>query len=83
MTDKGDRTLCDILENMRKCHDSRNFSYLPGLIEEAQYRAQRMESAIYVAGGFAHLEERRVKLKDEIRELTAKKTKNTEGGRDG
>ena len=75
MTYITDRTLCDILEDMRKCHKTRNFSYLPGLIEEAQYRAERMESAIYTAGGMANLEERRAKLKDEIHKLTVKKAK--------
>jgi len=40
------RYLCDVLEEMRKCYETRNFSYLPGLIEEAQSLANRMESAL-------------------------------------
>ena len=30
------RTLCSVLEEMRKCFETRNFSPLHGLIEEAQ-----------------------------------------------
>lgn len=40
------RTMCSILDDMRKCVDTRNFSYLSGLIEEAQWGANRMEAAI-------------------------------------
>lgn len=66
------RYLCDILQNMRKAYETRNFSYLPSLIEEAQYRAERMEDALEKVGGYKgleYLEEQRKKLKDEIREL--------------
>lgn len=41
------RTLCTVLSEMRKCHETRNYSYLPGLIEEAQMMGNRMESALY------------------------------------
>lgn len=40
------RYLCTVLEEMRTCHKTRNFSYLIGLIEEAQVLAERMESAL-------------------------------------
>jgi len=40
------RTACDILEEMRKCHKTTNFSYLPGLIEEMQSTANRMEAKL-------------------------------------
>lgn len=40
------RTLCDVLEEMRKCHQTHNYSALPGLIEEAQSMGNRMEAAI-------------------------------------
>jgi len=41
------RTLCSVLEAMRKCYETRNFSYLLSLIEEAQNMGNRMESSLY------------------------------------
>ena len=40
------RYICDVLKEMRTCHETRNFSYLMGLIEEAQTMAERMEAAL-------------------------------------
>lgn len=40
------RTLCDVLEEMRKCCITSNYSYLPGLIEEAQSMGNRMEAGL-------------------------------------
>jgi hypothetical protein len=40
------RTLCDVLEEMRKAHKTHNYSYLPGLIEEAQHLGSKMEGAL-------------------------------------
>jgi len=40
------RYLCDVLDEMRKCFKTRNFSHLCGLIEEAQTLANRMEAAL-------------------------------------
>jgi len=40
------RTLCEVLEEMRKCYETRNFSPIHGLIEEAQIMANRMEAAL-------------------------------------
>lgn len=40
------RYLCDVLEDMRKCEQTRNYSSLAGLIEEAQVMGNRMESAL-------------------------------------
>lgn len=40
------RYLCDVLDEMRKCYKTRNFSHLCGLIEEAQTLANRMEAAL-------------------------------------
>jgi hypothetical protein len=72
------RMLCSILENMRKCYETRNFSYLPSLIEEAQYRAERMEDAIERIngwGGLESMEEQRIAQKREVRELRMEKQK--------
>lgn len=40
------RYLCTVLQEMRTCYKTRNFSYLLGLIEEAQVMGDRMESAL-------------------------------------
>lgn len=40
------RVVCDVLKEMRKCYETRNFSYLPGLIEEAQTMVNRMEARL-------------------------------------
>ncbi len=69
---KSSRYMCSILENMRKCIKTLNFSYLMALIEEAQYRAERMESAIEDIGGFERIERQRIELKKEISELEEK-----------
>jgi len=73
----GHRTMCSILSNMRDCLKTYNFSYLSGLIEEAQYRAERMENALEAYGkgydGIEAMESDRIKLKDEIRKLKSEK----------
>ena len=40
------RYLCDVLDEMRTCFKTRNFSFLLGLIEEAQTLGERMEAAL-------------------------------------
>jgi len=67
------RDLCSILEDMRAMHKTHNYSYMEGLIEELQYRASRMESAIEDVDNIKRNEERRVKLKAEIKVLRAEK----------
>ena len=69
------RTLCGVLEDMRKCYETRNFSYLLGLIEEAQTMGNRMEGALEDQDYYKHLRKRikrltklRDKLKDEIKD---------------
>lgn len=69
MEELGVRTLCDIFEDMRQAHKTRNYSYLKGLIEEAQYRANRMEDHLYSRKEVERLEKRRVELKAEVKEL--------------
>jgi len=63
------RTLCDVLDEMRKCHETHNYSYMLGLIEEAQSMGNRMEAAI---GDLNDIESNRkasAKLKKTIRKL--------------
>lgn len=77
------RFLCDILKDMRAAYDTRNFSYLPGLIEEMQYRAYRMEERIDTINNMEVMERRRIKLKKEVEELReAKRKLGEEAGKD-
>ena len=46
------RTICSCLDDMRNCLKTQNFSYLSSLIEEIQYRANRMENALEITGGW-------------------------------
>ena len=70
------RLLCTVLDEMRECVKTTNFSYLPGLIEEAQSLANRMESHLYDIKDFNHLhkdikdlKKKKKKLKEEVEEL--------------
>ena len=72
------RTICVCLEDMRSCLKTNNFSYLPGLIEEIQYRANRMENALEIVSGWDGVPdkiEERDKLKKEIKVLKEEKLK--------
>ena len=71
----GGRMICCILDDVRSCHRTRNYSYLPGLIEELQYRANRMEDRLDRVSNYERLERRLTGLKAEIKELEAKKDK--------
>jgi uncharacterized protein with NRDE domain len=66
---QGTRYLCDILDDMRKAYETRNFSYLLGMIEELQYRANRMESRINDISSVEGLENKRIALTAEIKKL--------------
>ena len=64
----ANRYLCDVLNEMRKCVKTLNFSYLLGLIEEAQTLGSRMESKLFDIKDFD-------RLHGEIRDLKKKKKK--------
>ena len=40
------RTLCEVLSEMRQCYETRNFCSINGLIEEAQSMANQMEAGL-------------------------------------
>jgi len=63
------RTLCDVLEEMRNAVKTMNFSYLPGLIEEAQSLGNRMEAALGDARDIATMSKQRSELRAEIKGL--------------
>ena len=71
------RTLCNVFEEMRKCFETRNFSGLLGLIEEAQTMANRMEAALQDKKDVIRAHDTLKELKAEIKILEAKKK---EGG---
>ena len=73
------RVICTVLSEMRKAYETRNFSYLLGLIEEAQYMANSMEAAIYDIGDIKRYKEERAKLRKEVLKLR-KKAKRDEYG---
>ena len=62
------RLLCAVLDEMRDCVKTLNFSYLSGLIEEVQTLGSRMESKLFDIKDFDRLHE-------EIRDLKKKKKK--------
>ena len=64
----ANRYLCSVLDEMRECTKTLNFSYLLGLIEEAQTLANRMEAKLY---DLKDLE----RLHDDIKDLKKKKKK--------
>lgn len=77
------RTLCDVLEEMRQLDKTRNYSYLPGLIEEAQSMGNRMEAKLYDVKDLERVRETAKakreevkKLEEQIAELRKKKKNN-------
>lgn len=84
------RTLCQVLEEMRTCCETLNFSYLKGLIEEIQVMGNRMESALYDKKDIKdmlidkeELEKEIDQLREEIEKLKNKRNKlNKEGEKD-
>ena len=65
------RTLCDVLEEMRQCVKTLNFSYLTSLIEEGQSMGNRMEAKLETMKEYESLlkEIKRLeKIRDKLRE---------------
>ena len=52
------RTMCDVLQEMRDANKTRNYSYILGLIEEAQSMANRMEAKLEQINDIEKLDER-------------------------
>ena len=60
------RSICAVFEEMRSCNETKNYSYLLGLIEEAQSMANKMESKIDLIKDFEE-------MKDKYKELVERK----------
>jgi hypothetical protein len=69
------RYLCDVLEEMRKCHKTRNFAPLLGLIEEAQTLANRMEAGLGERRDYQRWHDKVKEEKAELRRLLSKTNK--------
>jgi hypothetical protein len=63
------RTMCDVLEDMRECVKALNFSPLLSLITECQIMGNRMESKLYTIKDFEFLEKEIKLLKKKKIEL--------------
>jgi|TARA_B110000211_G_C14067221_1_gene548209 hypothetical protein len=72
------RYICSVLDEMRKCVKTSNFSYLSGLIEEAQSLVNRMESRLYEIKDFERLHEDIRILKAEKKKLEKEKSDNVD-----
>jgi len=60
------RTLCDVLQEMRICYKTRNFAPLMGLIEEAQTYGNRMEAKLYDVREYENIKERYKALQEKM-----------------
>lgn len=67
------RYICSVLDDMRKAYETRNFAYMPSLIEEAQCMADRMEAALADLKDIREAHEELKNLKKEIKALKAEK----------
>ena len=72
----ANRYLCTVLDEMRECVKTLNFSYWLGLIEEVQTLGNRMESRLFEIKDFERLhkdikalEKKRKKIEEEVEEL--------------
>jgi hypothetical protein len=68
----ANRYLCSVLDEMRECTKTLNFSYLLGLIEEAQTLGSRMETKLFEIKDFERLHEDIAKLKKQKKKLEEK-----------
>ena len=63
------RTLCSILDELRTCFETRNFSYMISLIEEAQSAGNRMEASLLDKSDLDYARKELRKIKNEIKTL--------------
>ena len=69
------RYVCDVLEEMRKLNESRNYGSLLGMVEEVQTLVNRMEAALGEQKDYQRWHEKAKKEKDEYKKLLAKSNK--------
>ena len=66
------RLVCNVLEEMRNCSKTNNYSYLDGLIEETQSLVNRMEAKLFDMREIKNLNEEIQKKKKEVDRLEQK-----------
>jgi len=66
------RLVCNVLDEMRECNKTRNFSYLDGLIEEVQTLVNRMEGKLLDNKELGELDERIREAKADLKRLKQK-----------
>ena len=69
------RTVCDVLSEMRANYKTRNFANQLGLIEEVQSMANRMEAALQDQKDLQSVRGRVKEVKQELDELEAERDK--------
>lgn len=65
------RYVCDVLEELRKCGKTSNYSMLPSLVEEIQVMVNRMEASLADVDDIQKMQRDKSKLKKEVRKLEA------------
>lgn len=75
------RTMCDVLEEMRKAYETRNFAGLLGMIEEVQGMGNRMEAGLQDKHDMKNYREKALEAEKERDELK-KEIKDLEKVRD-
>ena len=70
--DMPNRLVCNVLEEMRNCSKTKNYSYLNGLIEEVQVLVNRMESKLMDQKDLDELNEEIREGKVELKRLKQK-----------
>ena len=66
------RYLCEVLTEMRTCSETKNYSYLLSLIEEAQTLANRMEASLYDKKDYTSIKSKIKEKKEELKKLEKK-----------
>ena len=71
--DYPNRTACDVMEEARKCYESRNFAGILGMIEELQSMFNKMEASLNDKNDAVEYKKTRKELAGECKKLTKKK----------
>ena len=66
------RTLCDVLRDMRRCNRNRNYAPLKSLINEVQIMGNRMEAGLIDIADLSKLAEAQSEARKELRALNKK-----------
>ena len=65
------RTICSVIDAIRKCHETHNYSMLMALVEEIQILAEAMEAHLWDQNSIKEYKEVIKKLKEELTALDA------------